>query len=157
MKNVPLTQGQYAIVDDEDYERVTQFKWQCHIDRSGQKYARRTDYSNGGKRLVTMHSFIKPPPVGMINDHRDGNGLNNQKTNLRECTRSQNCMNRRSRQPHGFKGIAFNRQLQKWVAFIRTKGHTYHLGVFIEPISAARAYNQKAIELFGEFAKLNAV
>jgi len=157
MKRIPLTKGEFALVDDEDFVWLSQWKWCCHVDKSGQKYARRIAYKGRKRKLIMMHKIVKAPPEGMINDHRDRNGLNNQKDNLRPCTRSQNCMNRNPRKTSktGFKGIAFAAKLGKWVAFVRTCGKFYHLGVFTDPVSAAKAYNRKALEMFGEFARLN--
>lgn len=158
MKTIPLTQGKVALVDDEDFKWLSQWKWQLKTDRSGNQYASRMQSGpNGVRKLVLMHIVVKPPPEGMINDHRDGNGINNQKQNLRAATRSQNCMNRRSRKQHGFKGIAFQKNLKKWTASVRTKGKYYHLGVFGTAREAAEAYNAKAVELFGSFANLNSL
>ena len=93
-------------------------------------------------------------------DHRDMNGLNNQRSNLRFCTLSQNAMNRRKRENTSsiYKGVYFNNQRgKKWKAQIRINGKQIHLGLFDFEVDAARAYNMKAIELFCEFANLNII
>ena len=99
---------------------------------------------------------IKPGFKGDV-DHIDGNGLNNQHSNLRIATRSQNLANRGSQENNtsGYKGVCWNKKLQKWIAKICIKGETIHIGCFIDKFEAARAYNIAAGRLFGEYAKLN--
>jgi len=152
VRYIPLTQGKYAIVDAEDYERVNRYKW-C-LSRTGkQLYAQRR---TGGK-TIRMHQFIMNPPKGMVVDHIDGNGLNNRRSNLRICTRPENNLNRRRhpRNTTGFKGVYQNKKTGKYSAQVCLKGKPTRLGSFVTAVEAARAYDRKAIELFGEFARLN--
>jgi hypothetical protein len=111
VRYIPLTQGKYAIVDAEDYERVSRYKW-C-LSRTGkQLYAQRR---TGGK-TIRMHQFIMKPPKGMVVDHIDGNGLNNRRSNLRICTRPENTRNRR-RNPNtasGYKGVWHDKKTGKY-------------------------------------------
>ena len=146
-----MTQKKFAIVDAEDYERVNRYKW-CVSAKGNTIYAYRKDH---GKN-VYLHQFLMKPPKGMVVDHIDGNGLNDRKSNLRVCTKQQNLCNRgpivRSSQ---FKGVHFCKWTQKWYATIRHGGVTIRLGPFDDEVEAARAYDRKAYELFGEYAYLN--
>lgn len=147
---IPLTKGYFAIVDDEDFERVSQYKWYAHIGESSGPYARQ--YPIG-----QMHRLILDAPPHLYVDHIDGNGLNNRRSNLRLCTKGQNAANSilPSTNRSGFRGVWLHRPLQKWRAGIRFQGRNISLGCFDDPIEAARAYDAKALELFGEFARLN--
>ncbi|MDD5551392.1 MAG: HNH endonuclease [Candidatus Omnitrophica bacterium] len=155
MKKTKLTRGKVALVDDEDYERTTQYRW-CAMHINYQWYADRALSKKEPKNAFTeMHRFIMNPPKGMMVDHRDGNGLNNQKSNLRICTRAENMMNR-GKQPNntsGYKGVRINKGII--IAQIGFKNWNYHIGCFPDKESAARAYDKRAKELFGDFARLN--
>lgn len=149
---IPLTQGKFAIVDAEDYERLSKYKW--YLKNLGyNSYAYRTD--NYRKRA--MHREIMNAPDGMVVDHIDGNGLNNSKSNLRICTQAQNVYNNRPKlnTSSKYKGVSFNKNEGKWKVTIKCKGEHFHLGWFRDEKKAARAYDKKAAELFGEFAYLN--
>jgi len=151
---IPLTQGQFAIVDPEDYEHLTQHKWYAHQD--GKKYyAYRTIPFT--KKRIAMHRQIMHAPKGLIVDHIDGDSLNNRKSNLRPCTRAQNGYNRRPshKSRSGYKGVYWHKHHGKWHVRITKYGKTFYLGSFSDPIEAARTYDRKAEELFGEFAYLN--
>lgn len=140
---VPLTRDKFAVVDQDDWYRVKHHKWRYMTNG----YAAKED----DKQSVLLHHEIVWCPEGFEVDHINGDKLDNRKQNLRVCTRAQNQANVgvTSRNKSGFKGVSFDRG--KWVA--RTKG--VHLGRFTDPVEAARAYDKKAIELFGEFANLN--
>lgn len=147
MKEISLTQGKVAIVDDEDYKWLAQWKWYCHG-----KYAER-----GFPIRIKMHRVIINTPPGMETDHINGNGLDNRKSNLRICTHSENMMNQcvQKRSATGFKGVWFSKQHKKWRACIRNNKVHIHLGLFSTPEDAARAYDDAAKQVFGEFAKTN--
>lgn len=107
-----------------------------------------------------MHSFIMSPPVGFIIDHKDHNGLNNQRSNLRICTYEQNQYNRkkcRKKCSSIYKGIYWHKRDKKWIAKIRVNNERICIGYFNDEIEAARAYDIKAKELFREFACPNFV
>jgi hypothetical protein len=158
MKEISLTQGKVALVDDEDFEYLSQWKWfanrKCHI-----WYAKKW-YRNGShKTTVSMHVILMNTHGGKEVDHIDGNGLNNQKNNLRICTHQENTRNARlyKNSTSGFKGVTFFRKNNCWRARIQVNGIGYHLGLFKSPIEAAKIYNKMATQYFGEFARLNVI
>lgn len=155
MKEIPLTRGKVAIVDDEDYERLNVHKW-CVMRGGAAWYACRGTYTPGrGSHTLLMHRVILSAPRGVQVDHKNSDGLNNTRGNLRLATISQNGLNARIRKDNttGYKGIW--QSGLRWAARIRCQGKRMHLGVFSSPEAAARAYDKKALELFGEFARLN--
>jgi len=151
MKEIKLTQGQVALVDDEDFEYLNQFKWHAKRQRTGIYYAHR--YSSIAPKRISMHSDIITIPNGLMADHIDHNGLNNQKYNLRTCTKQQNCMNRVNVGAVKYRGVRI--RYNKYETRITFNGVSYNLGRFNILEDAAKAYDAKAKELFGEFANLN--
>ena len=156
MKQIPLTQGKFALVDDADYEYLSQWKW-----RYISGYAVRWDDSRPGRErgLISMHREVMHAPDGMQVDHINGNGLDNRRENLRICTHAQNMQNtgKHASNTSGFKGVFLDKTCKSktWRAQIRIPGHRISLGSFTDPESAARAYDAKARELHGEFANTN--
>lgn len=156
-REIPLTQGQVAIVDEEDYEKVNQFKWHAQWSpRTQSYYAVRTTYPNGYKHkalAIRMHSFL----MGEMADHKNHDTLDNQKDNLRPTTFLQNGANKQlsRRNTSGYKGVSLERSRAKWKASIMHDGKPKNLGRFDDPLDAAKAYDAAAKELFGEFAHLN--
>ena len=148
MKQIPLTQGKFALVDDEDYEKLSQSKWNERGTRTN-VYAR----TQGG---LSMHRLLMGSQGDEI-DHIDGNGLNNQKSNLRVCTRAENSRNRKLGKTNksGYKGVSWKTENKKWQVAIMKDAKQIHLGYFFCLIKAAKAYDKAAKKLFGEFAKLN--
>lgn len=146
------------LIDDEDYELIKNYSWQVWIsNKSNTLYAKTTIYKPR-KKTISLHCLI----MNVINpkikvDHINGNGLDNRKSNLRLCTHQENCCNRTKSKKclSKFKGVSYYRQLNKWSAYIRNNYKLQYLGIYKNEIDAAKAYNEKAIELFGEFAKLN--
>jgi hypothetical protein len=160
MKRIDISSKTYpnktVLVDDEDYDAVVKYKWRPSKQRRT-FYAARSYIENGKYRLVLMHRQILGQRKGIFTDHRDGDGLNNTRGNIRECTSSQNSMNR-IRLPQnksGYRGVSWGTRNKRWIAGI-TKNRKYiYLGSFTCPITAARAYDDAAKEHFGEFAILN--
>lgn len=154
MKLIPLTHQKFAMVDDIDFEELSKYRWAAHRHKNGVWYAERTV---SGK-VILMHRYILNPPDGMLVDHKDRDGLNNQRTNIRLATRGQNNANRRAAitsQTSKFLGVAFEKDRQKWTARIRKNGIGYRLGSFQSEREAAMAYNSAAVKFHGEFANLN--
>lgn len=159
MRQIQLTQNKVALIDDEDYVYIDQFKWYTAKDKHGKYYARRSiTVSNRVYKKITMHRDIMSVSDPKIQvDHKDNNGLNNQKENLRLCNNAENSRNTEldSLNTSGFKGVDWHEHSKKWRATIRVDYKKIHLGFFSDVIDAALAYNKAAIEYFGEFAKLN--
>jgi len=159
MKEIPLTQGKIALVDDEDYGWVSKFRWYAMKTQSGAWYAKRHvgEDKNGNPFVELMHRFVLGNPSATEIDHEDCNGLNNQKGNLRICTRSQNIGNRRKffnpKNTSQFKGVSWNSRDRRWV--LQYFGSKNGLRYFRKEIDAARAYDEWAKEKFGRFARLN--
>ena len=149
-KEVKLTQGMTALIDDDDFERVNKIKWQVMKSRVGY-YAQ----SAGKNKTVLMHRFIMKTPKNMVCDHINHNTLDNRKSNLRNCTRSQNQMNRKTaKNKLGLKGVDYHAQNGKYRAQIQLFGKKIHIGYFDTKEEATEAYKNRATELFGEFANV---
>lgn len=154
MRMIKLTNGGVALVDDEDYSRaVSASNWRAHrTPRDGTTYVRSTRRIGG--RLVFLHTFL----TGFeVTDHRNGDGLDCRRPNMRAATRSENARNRRRSVANqsGFKGVRWHRQGRKWNARITVDGHEKSLGMYLSAEVAARAYDGAARAAFGEFAAVN--
>jgi len=147
----------FAIVDDFDYGMVMEHRW-CLDIRKRVTYAKTTIYSRNNKkgRIVYLHRFVMYEPMYEI-DHRDHNGLNCSHLNLRICSREENMGNTRKRSDstNPYKGIILQKENNKWVARLNFQKKYYHLGTFNTPEEAAKAYDEKLMELRGSFAMTN--
>ena len=153
MKLVPLTRGQFAIVDDADFDTLIEFKWYAQWNESTKSfYAARASY----RRQVRMHRVIMGLGHGRRRpvDHINRNTLDNRRENLRICTPTQNCANsvRSKRNSTGYKGVTFNKQQGRYVARVRINCKSKFLGYFSDPKLAHEAYVKAATKLFGKFA-----
>jgi hypothetical protein len=159
MKEIRLPNNMVAIVDDEDYEHFNQWKW--HAQKNGSTYyAVRTKWLTKKKgTTVRMHREIMAANGSVVVDHIDHNGLNNQKNNLRLCTKSENGGNRLKRMARSSKylGVHFCNTRKLWVAQIQHQNKAYSAGIHKTEIDAAIAYNIKAKLLHGDFARLNQI
>jgi len=160
MAEIPLSKGKFAIVDDADYERISQFKW--YINNSGYAVRKEPSPNVNGKRVygktVFMHRQINETPDGMFTDHLNSDRLDNRRHNLRNCTKSQNRMNTSSRGGSSkYKGVTWFARDKKWKAQSSYGGRHNHLGHFENEEDAALAYNFFALANFGEYAQLNTV
>lgn len=150
MKEIQLTQGKAALVDDEDFEYLNQWKWYAH--RNGKIfYAERGQRINGSQTTIKMHHVVlSKPPKGFEIDHRNGNGLDNQWYNLRFVTHRKNCQNRKNQNTISWlPGIYRQKDGKKWIAMIQIKGIRKYLGSFMSELEAFNAYKQ-AVEGLGE-------
>jgi hypothetical protein len=161
VKEIQLTKGMVAFVDDEDYERVNQFKWHAYFDGRYHWYTqRKVRLANGKWSTQDMHRFImglEPGDPRMV-DHRDREQtLDNRRSNLRVATAAQNQQNAglRKDSTSGFKGVSWETKSTKWRMQIMDRGKKIHGGYFNCKIAAAAAYNYLAKTLHGEFAVLN--
>ena len=151
MKKIKLTQGKVAIVSDVDYNYINKFKWFTFSPRKNIYYAARTQ---GGK-LILMHRIIANTPADLHTDHINKNGLDNRRSNLRACTFTQNMQNKNiySNNTCGYKGVV--KVGKRWLAKITYNKKRISIGRFDSPEEAAKAYNNKAKELFGHYASVN--
>ena len=157
---IPLTRGMVAVVDERDYDWLMQWPWYANpnnVDGVTTYYARRDEHgqSNGKKRVVLMHRFIMDASDAALVDHRDHDGLNCRRMNLRIATRAQNNQNVRSsrkRNAHGLKGVHYDKERDGWRSKINVDGKTVLLGRHKTKEAAAEAYRVAAIRYFGEFA-----
>jgi hypothetical protein len=151
---IPLTQNKFSVVDDWDYYWLSQWKWHAHKNsRSNTYYAERRIGHRGP--IIGMHRQIMGFPEGYLVDHIDQDGLNNQRTNLRNTTVAKNNMNRGigRRNTSGFKGVT--KSGNRWTASITVDRRTIYLGTFDTPFEASAAYNKGALQYHGEYASLN--
>lgn len=164
MKKIKLTQGKYALVDDEDYPLLSKYKWHAWKDPNRHVwYAKRSVHipkkeSKTGKyscKVVKMHCQV----MGQrYIDHINRNGLDNRRCNLRAATNSQNMQNRTKRRnavSSSYVGVYWDKQMSKFRSRIRIDGKSKHLGLFDNEVDAAKAYDLAARELYGEHAHLN--
>lgn len=156
MKSIALSHGKFALVDDEDYERVIQHKW--HSDKNASSLGLYYAKTKIDGRTVRLHQFV----LGIKSvDHKNGNGLDNQKSNLRPATQSQNKANQRKQIGTSsiHKGVCFLKKYKKpsWVAGIKVNGCRIYLGTYSSENDAAISYNHAAKAFFGDFARLNTI
>jgi hypothetical protein len=153
---VPLSRGKKAIVDLDCVPLVSGFNWSAMgPSRNGRFYAYRRDWNAG--RAILMHRHILGITGKLFVDHRNRDGLDNRKSNLRPATNTQNLANQgpRSGASSRFKGVSFDSSRGKWCANVHCENKHFRLGRFSTEEAAARAYDEKAVELFGEFALTN--
>jgi hypothetical protein len=156
VREIPLTKGKVALVDDWHYQYLMQWKWCSSPGYAERRISRAGRCSNCYMHRVVAERMGLGVSEGQI-DHIDGNKLNNQESNLRIATGRQNHANvpRYCNNKSGFKGVHWNRAAKKWQAQIRANEVRHHLGYFSDKIDAAEAYNKAAVKYFGEFARLN--
>ncbi|MCK4525968.1 HNH endonuclease [candidate division WOR-3 bacterium] len=149
MKEIPLTQGKVAIVDDEVYIDIGHFKWQLRKGKNTYYVFRHSPIVNGERHTIYMHwEVIGKPPKGFVNDHRDGNGLNNLRENLRHVTIRQNGQNlKHGKRYSQYPGVSWHARDKKWVAMIRINGPQKWLGTFDTELEAFEAYRQAVNEI----------
>jgi len=153
MKLIQLTQGEYAIVDDEDFKLLSHWKWHL-LKKKTNKYAVRRN-PKGKPKNILMHRQILYTRKDQYSDHINGNGLDNRRSNLRLCTHTESnrYVQKRSHNTSGYLGV-YNHE-GKWAAGIRVSSKHIYLGRYRTKEEAALAYNVAAIKYHGQFATLN--
>ena len=155
---ITLPHGKYTLVDDSDFEYLNQWKW--HITSKGY-VARKQHFPSSRARprssMILMHRYISFAGDYVQIDHKNGDKLDNQKSNLRFCTPSQNQAHRpvQINSTTKYKGVSFDKSIRRYRAYISFQKRKHSLGCFETPEAAAIAYNDKAMELHGQFAILN--
>lgn len=155
MKEIKLTQDKVALVDDEDFDYLNQWKWCAHFNQFLFYAERRV-----GKKILKMHRVIigvTDPDIKI--DHKDGDGLNNQRGNLRKATDAQNLCNKikKLNTTSKYKGVHLEKFTGRWRAEVQYLGKKIRIGRFDDEVDAALAYNEAAKVIQGEFARLNAI
>lgn len=155
-KEIKLTQGKVALVDDNMFEYLSQWKWYL-LKSHTNYYAIRT--SKPENKLIQLHRVVIKAKQGEFVDHINGDKLDNRKVNLRICTKAQNAQNRKTSKLNksGYNGVSWCIRNKKWVAQIQCENKKNHIGYYIDPIDAAKAFNEAAKKYHGEFAKLNVI
>lgn len=151
MKKIPLTKGLFALVDDADYPELSQHKWHASPSRRGYRAAREV----AGKMILMHRQVLKLTDPKTEGEHQDGNGLNNQRKNLRVATRLQNARAFRAKakgKTSRFRGVCWVKAIRMWTAGIGIDNHRKYLGYFLKEEEAALAYDAAARQYFGEFA-----
>lgn len=153
MKEIPLTKGYVAIVDDADFDFLSQWKWHVNVGPKHVYAMRNSKPENGKRHHIIMHRVLCPADSSFDIDHINGNSLDNRRENLRVATRTQNMWNRspNAKGKSKYKGVMWHKQHQKWLAAIQVNKKRYHIGLFLDEEEAGRAYAKRAAELFGEF------
>lgn len=153
MKKIKLTQGKFALVDDEDFEYLSQWKWYF----SNGYAVRKINNKDGTWTRFLMHRVVNNTPEGMLTDHADGNRLNNQKKNLRNATRRENTLNRKIfiNNTSGTPGVICRKRSggHVWEAAIKVEGKTLYLGTFVNKGDAISARVGAEKTYFGEFSR----
>lgn len=166
MKEINISKGQVVLVDDEDFEELSKYRWAANWHKQTHSYRAQREFRENGKRcVILMHRQIMKVIDSKIQiDHKDGNSLNNQKYNLRPCNDRQNQYNskKQSDRTSVYKGVHWDKNRLKWMSRISIpptsnegNGRQKSLGRFKLEIDAAYAYNAAAHKYFGSFAKLN--
>ena len=159
MKQIELTQGKVALVDDADYDWLNQWKWCAHKTKKGFYAVRGFRLKKNKRSLISMHRQILGLKRGdkRQGDHINHNKLDNRRNNIRICTQSQNNMNQKPGRnlTSPFKGITWSKLYRRWIAHLTINKETKSLGYFIQEKDAARAYDEAAKKYFGDFAHLN--
>jgi len=157
-RRIRLSQGKYAIVDPDDYERLNKHKWYAG-KHSNLFYAMRGQWSGKLKKRLTimMHRVVIDVPEGMVIDHINHNGLDNRKANLRIATQADNSRNARhtKRGTSSYRGVWYNKKKNRWRAMIGINNKRKHIGYFHNEIDAAKAYDEAAKRYHKDFAVLN--
>ena len=154
MKKIQLPNGLFSLVDDDDYEKLNQYKWRLGR-RSVVRHQVKEEYKSKKRKTILMHRMIMNPEEGYVVDHINHNIFDNRKENLRICTQQQNSFNRKKQKSafHSkYKGVSFYKKTKKWMASIKLNNKNIYLGIYDEEENAAKAYKVAAKKYHGEYA-----
>lgn len=158
-RRIKLTHGQFAVVDEDNFESINAHRWSARWNRGTCSYyaARSSPRKNGKQHTIFMHHAVLMATPGEYVDHKNHDTLDNRRQNLRLCKQNQNCSNRRRRSDNtsGLKGTTWRKDRNIWQAQIMANGKQNHLGYYTSREDAGRAYDVAAIRLHGEFALTN--
>jgi hypothetical protein len=168
------THGKFTVLyDAEDHDKVSTYRWHVNKDNkknkdkfyvvshycSDSEWVKRSDHPSLRRKrhTISIHRLVMDAPKGMYVDHINGNALDNRKSNLRLCTNAQNCRNTGPylNNKSGYRGVCWHKRDKQWRAQIKHNGKVIWIGGYQDKEEAARAYDNKALELQGEFANLN--
>ena len=154
---IPLTRDRVAVISEEDYERISQYKW--YFSTNGYAVRDSRNFARTSGKVVYMHREIANPKDDEVVDHRNRDKLDNRRGNLRVCTQAENTYNsvKQRRNKSGYLGVHWHKGAGKWSAEVHKQGEKYYLGLFSDKEDAARMYNFWAADLFGEYAFLNEI
>ena len=155
VREIQLSQGQVALVDDEDYERLSQCKWWAQYDKKGDRFYARCHILGTKNAIRRMHRVVCNAPPEMVVDHINGDGLDNRRANLRVCTQAENVRNAKPRKgaTSRFKGVSWHKTTRKWQARITSGGTLIHLGLFTTEEKAHDAYCNASEKYHGKFGR----
>jgi hypothetical protein len=157
-RRITLGEGLFTIVDQKDFYQLNNFRWCAKGDGQCIYAVRFVIEADKRAKIVTMHREMMDAPPGLLVDHKNGDTLDNRRTNLRLATRSQNMSNRRkmkTKTSSQYIGVCFDKRSGRWIAKINHNNKKIWLGRFDSEIEAAKAYDQAAKKYHGEFARLN--
>jgi hypothetical protein len=160
MKKISLSKGLEVLVDNKDFKGLSKFSWHSQKNKNTYYAVTKPWVKGTGKcKTIYMHRFLTEAEKGMVVDHIDGNGLNNQRDNLRVCTQTQNMMNRGKQlnNSSGYKGVVKHPLCNKWMTRIKVGSKHIYLGLYMTKEEAAQVYNDAAINYYGEYATLNSI
>ena|SRR5665213_446172 len=155
---VKLSNGMVALIDKSDWEKVKHLTWGfgygCSYKTGYTPYVGANKKTGGS---ILLHRFIMDTPKGLHTDHINGDHLDNRRKNLRICTPAENQFNSRKHktQTSKYKGVSWYKRDACWRAYVNFSRRQIHLGYFADEVAAARVYNEKAKEIYGDFAYLN--
>ncbi len=152
MLKIKLTKGKYALIDNEDFKKISSITWHCSSEGYAIHSLHKKPYA------ILMHRMIMKTPQGKDTDHINGNRLDNRKHNLRICSRSENLRNSKKtifKRSSKYKGVSWDKNNNNWMAQIYRNGKAYFIGRYNNEVEAANIYNKIAKKHFGKFAKLN--